>query len=285
MILLWCRIQRLFSTPAGAHKAKDATCYARSPVAGYDAHARSNIAGIRFQLLYGVLRTFDVYGDDHVAEVLLEGIEDVDVRRRPEGGVLKAARVDNTYMQVKHSKDPKTWSWLDHEHILDNFVAVYRLDREARFSLVTDFALRSELDEFSRYCAGKLGHLPPTLLQKVRSVATRAGLATAELPTFLRRITFERIHDGDLIAQLQAAVIRHFDVTAGNEALFVSHLVACAAGWASERMPIRQALLETERLRVAEWIGLGVENPAVRDRLIESPPDRIAEPRGRRRDR
>src|SRR5260221_10287393 len=104
----------------------------------------SNIVGIRFQLLYSVLRAFDLYADAPAGEVQFEGLEDVDVRDSREKA-LRGLNIGDTYVQVKHTGAPKTLSWLDHEKVLDHFIEVYLEHPNARFVLVTSLPVKSNL--------------------------------------------------------------------------------------------------------------------------------------------
>ncbi|MEZ4735024.1 MAG: hypothetical protein R3E79_48635 [Caldilineaceae bacterium] len=61
-------------------------------------HGAINIAGIRFQLLYSLLRSFDLYEFDDNATVQFEGLEDLDKR---------TLRAGDTYYQVKTSVSTK----------------------------------------------------------------------------------------------------------------------------------------------------------------------------------
>jgi hypothetical protein len=228
----------------------------------------SNITGIRFQLLYSVLRAFDFYADVPACEVQFEGLEDVDVRGTQEKA-LQGLSIGDSYVQVKHTGAPKPLSWLDHEKILDHFIDVYREHPDARFTVVTSLSVKSNLEDLVRYCHGQRANLPPYADQVVHTIAARSGLAAARLPAFLRRISFEHMSEDALLERLRIALIRSFDLTAGNELLYLSHLVDCATSWAANRVVLQKQHLETEKIRIQEWIGLGVENPATRDRLIQ----------------
>src|SRR5438874_512217 len=80
--------------------------------------------------------------------------------------------------------------------------------------------------------------------QVVHAIAARSGLAAADLPAFLRRVSFEHMSEDALLERLRIAVIRSFDLTAGNELLYLSHLVDCAIGWAANRAVLQKRHLE-----------------------------------------
>jgi hypothetical protein len=128
----------------------------------------SNITGIRFQLLYSVLRAFDLYADIPAHEVQFEGLEDVDVRSMQENA-LRGLSVGDTYIQVKHTGIPKTLSWLDHEKIFDHFIEVYLKHSDARFEMVTRLPVKSHLEDLVRYCHGQRESLPPYVDQVVHT--------------------------------------------------------------------------------------------------------------------
>ena len=75
-------------------------------------HGAVNIAGIRFQLLYSLLRSFDLYQPDSSTTVQFEGLEDLDKRTLHAG---------DTYYQVKTSTSVQGWSWFNKAKILDHF--------------------------------------------------------------------------------------------------------------------------------------------------------------------
>ncbi len=228
----------------------------------------SNITGIRFQLLYSILRAFDFYADVPVQEVHFEGLEDVDVRGTKEQ-TLQGLSIGDTYIQVKRTGASKTLSWLDHEKVFDHFIEVYLKKPHARFIVVTSQPVKGNLNDLAYYCHGQRENLPLHVDQKVRDIATRAHLDSSNLFTFLRRVSFEHMTEDDLLNRLRIAIIRSFDLNADNEPLYLSHLVSCATWWAANRVELRKQHLEAEKLRIQEWISLGIENLAVRDRLIK----------------
>lgn len=223
-------------------------------------HGAANIGGIRYQLLYSLFRTLELYRDSAPGEVQFEGLEDVD---------LRGLSVGNVYYQVKSSRSRKGWSWFERERILDRFIQAYLVDRSSRFVLVANFRFTDELERLASLRNGQLDGLPKSTRTKLSVIARRTGLPKSEITEVLRRVSFEHITESQLLAELRAALVRSFGLSAGNEELYLRHLFACVAGWASGRDVITRRHLEAEKLRVDEWIGLGRENPAVRDRLIQ----------------
>lgn len=78
-----------------------------------------NVAGIRYQLLYSLLRVFDLYQNDMAGEIQFEGLEDLDRKGFQQG---------DTFYQVKRSRSEQGWGWLNQQEILDHFIEVYKSD-------------------------------------------------------------------------------------------------------------------------------------------------------------
>jgi len=228
----------------------------------------SNIAGIRFQILYSLLRTFDLYADVPAGHVQFEGLEDVDVAGAKEQ-VLKGLNIGDTYVQVKLTGTSETLSWLDQKRVLDHFIEVYLKHRDARFVVVTSRLVKRNLEDLAQYCHGQRASLSPSAEEKVRKIAARAHLDVADIPAFLHRVSFEHMSEDELFDRLRIAIVRSFELNAGNELLYLSYLMGCATLWATNRAVLQKQHVDAEKIHVQEWISQGVENPAVRDRLIQ----------------
>jgi len=101
-------------------------------------HGAANIRGIKYQILYSVLRAFDLYADDNAyGSIRLEGIEDLD---------LLGLRLEDEYIQVKTSQEPWKWSQLksykNSKGPIENFLEIYRLNPNCHFVLVVNFQLK-----------------------------------------------------------------------------------------------------------------------------------------------
>src|SRR5437588_3654411 len=94
-------------------------------------HAAVNIRRIRYQLLYSVLRAFDLYREENVAAAIRpEGIEDVD---------LVGFHLGDEYVQAKTADDPWVWSQL--KKPLEGFLEEYRISPHSHFVLAVNFPL------------------------------------------------------------------------------------------------------------------------------------------------
>lgn len=223
-------------------------------------HGAINIAGIRFQLLYSLLRSFDLYEFDDNATVQFEGLEDLDKR---------TLRAGDTYYQVKTSISDQGWSWFNQAKILDHFVEAYQLDPTAKFVVVTNFQLKGDLEKLAIFCREKPTAIPQTLRTKLQKIATRHRIALTYLTALLHQTTFEHILESEIHQGLIRAVVHYFATKTGNEQLYLSRLFHCVVDWAAQRAVISRQHLEIEKLYVQDAIGLGKESPALRNRLIE----------------
>lgn len=223
-------------------------------------HGAINIAGIRFQLLYSLLRSFDLYKSNADATVQFEGLEDLDKRTLHAG---------DTYYQVKTSTSVQGWSWFNKAKILDHFLEAYQLDPTAKFIVVTNFQLKGDLEKLATFCRDKPMVIPPTLHTKLKKIATRHHIELTALAALLHQTTFESIVESEIRQGLTNAVIHHFAIDTGNEQLYLSRLFHCVVDWAAQRAAISKQHLEMEKLYVQDDIGLGKESPALRNRLIE----------------
>ena len=89
-------------------------------------HGAVNIRGIQYQILYSILRAFDLYKFQGLTGSLrLEGLEDVD---------LLGLRLDNEYIQAKSSQTP--WNWSKLKEPIKGFLEIQRADSQCNFLLV-----------------------------------------------------------------------------------------------------------------------------------------------------
>jgi hypothetical protein len=222
-------------------------------------HGASNIRGVRYQLLYSLLRVFDLYSDKAPEEVQFEGLEDVD---------LKGMRIGNEYCQVKSSRNDQSWSWLTREKIFDHFITVFQEDQNARFVVVTNFAFKSGLNILANFCNGQRPNLPKEVQQDINKLARKAGLNQRDISSFLKQVSFQRLSEEELLQRLHQSLIRAFAIDTGNHELYVSRLLSCAITWAADRQIVHRQEVEAERLKIQDWISRGIQNPAVLNRSI-----------------
>jgi len=219
----------------------------------------TNIAGIRYQLLYSVLRAFDLYQPDAPEVVAFEGIEDVD---------LQGLQFGNLYVQVKWSNNKQGLSWLKQKKLLERFAETYLLDSRAHFLLVTNFGFKGSLATFAQYCNRNRADLPGHLRKDLRRICQGAGLPQQAFGQLVRRISFQQLSEEQVLRGARAAIIEYFDVAAGNEELYLMVLFSEVADRAMRRTSLSKKDLEVMKLRIRERISLGPVNPAVQQGLI-----------------
>ena len=230
-------------------------------------HGAANIAGIRYQIAYSLLRAFDLYQLASNARVRLEGIEDVDVSgsRKVEA---PGFHIGSQYIQVKTSKHDWDWGRFAESKIISNFLPVWTVEPSAELLVVTNFGYAGKLAELVALCQGK--KVPSTKLKiSLRTLCERAGYLNVDLTELLKRISFEHIPDDELQIRTLAAIVRCFDLQTSNSGLFLLVLMTKFLDLAVERREIHRSDLEGIRLFIQEDIELGVENPAVRNGWIE----------------
>jgi hypothetical protein len=243
-------------------------------------HGAANVRGVRFQLLYFALRSFDLYDPElDAATIIGEGLEDIDLRR---------VRSGHEYVQVKHFGNPLDWSRI--AGVISSFQEVAAVDASGHFTLVTNASFAGEAASLNNHLKGRLSRAlqPPSLhaktlakLQRLFAPAAGPSSSARSAENFLARFRMVRITEDEVVARLYAAVIEHWGVTSGNEELFVLALVNELTSRSGNRLEVSRQDLETVRLRVEEHVARGPINPAVRDGCVSQ----LQFPRGEDRDR
>jgi len=227
-------------------------------------HGAVNITGIRYQLLYSVMRLFDLYLYPDSDYVQFEGIEDVDVRNKN----IKGLNIANKHIQVKGSRNKQGWSWLKQEKILDHFLEILQIDNDSHFVIVTNFQFTGQLLALANYCNSGISSPPESLVNQVKKYISDAKFQNIDARLFLSRLSFEYREESEIIDTIHQSCIQYFELQTAIEPLYFSHLIGCAVGWAANRVQVTRHDMEIERLRVSDWISLGTVNPAVQSRLV-----------------
>jgi len=195
-----------------------------------------------------------------VEQIQFEGLEDVD---------LKGLNIGNIYVQVKSSKKDQGWAWFRSERIFEHFFAVFKLQPNARFVLATNFELTGQLQALVTFCNGQSANLPLDLRKKLTKIVAPVGFDRRHVHQFLTQVSFEYVSQHDLRPRLRQACVHYFDIQVSNEDLYLSKLLECAITWAVNRAVVAKRDIETEKLRIQDWISCGPVNPAVLGRLIQ----------------
>lgn len=227
-----------------------------------------NIGGIRFQLLYSILRAFDLYGPDAPDAIQLEAVEDLDVRGNKRWEIKKLV-VSNQFVQMKTSKTPWEWGRFSSSGIVQNFLPVWASDPTAELLVVTNFSYKAGLDEFAKYCSGKRGGLSKKVNAKLEELCKKEGYPAIKPLQLAKQIRFIHVHENELLDQIKASIVKHFDLAAPNADLYYSVLMARFLDLAVQRKEVGRQDLESFRFSIQEDIDRGAQNLAVQNCWLE----------------
>jgi hypothetical protein len=221
-------------------------------------HGASNISGIRYQVLYSVLKSFELYDPDiQDARIRLEGIEDVD---------LLGFHFGNKFVQAKNYQKNFTWSLLDDP--LRNFIQAYQTDSSCSFLLVLGGPMGSELEiinDFPRIKDPKLNILKENL--KIRCKETRVSLQNAL--EVMERLEVISIPEYEIITKLRQTVAEKFQLNTDAVDIYICALTAQFLEWAKERKAIGRADIDKLRATVGEKISAEEQFEAFGKGLID----------------
>ena len=197
-------------------------------------HGAANIAGIRYQLVYSVLRAMELLQKNGPETIRLEGLEDLDVQGRRQVEQF-GIRLPNEYVQVKTSKRAWNWSRFADSNIVNSFLEIWLTDPSVRLLVATNFGYRDKLDELAKYCNGNRSSLSPGTRRDLAGLCRRAGYPNVDVEGFIRVLRFERIGEEDLRQRVEQAVIRAFDLAQPIADLYCLVLIARFLEGAAER--------------------------------------------------
>lgn len=221
-------------------------------------HGAVNISGIRYQILYSILRAFDLYvEDDEGVSIRLEGIEDVD---------LLGLRLGDEYVQVKSSRD--SWNWSKLKEPIRGFLQVYRVEPRCRFVLAVDFELRKDIGRLTQ-----LESLSPKersrVENKFRNLCHQVGAFTDETDGLASRLTIVSLPEKQIWEQLRPAVAEAFGLASEAVDTYISVLVAKFLDWAKNRKTVTRPDLDSVRAAVGEALARETEFQAYGRGLID----------------
>jgi hypothetical protein len=136
-----------------------------------------NIRGIRYQILYSLLRAFDIYNqEDSNVFLRLEGIEDID---------LIGFHYQNEYVQVKSAGS--SWNWSQLKEPLKGFLPVHRNNDNCIFVLTVGFLLDKDIQKLSQ-----LEILNPTENSRIKNafykLCDQVGYSKIESESLLQKL-------------------------------------------------------------------------------------------------
>lgn len=202
-------------------------------------HGAANIRGIRYQILYSILRAFDLYAEDGKASsIRLEGIEDVD---------LLGLRLGDVYIQVKTSQD--LWKWNQLKKPIQGFLQVYRADPYCQFVLAVDFPLRKDIAKLAQ-----IKSLSPKekkrIEDKFRNLCYQIEATTSEADGIASRLTITYQQEKKIWEQLKQTVTETFELGSGAVDIYILVLVARFLEWAKDRKTVTRTDLDNVRAEI-----------------------------------
>ncbi|TYQ23271.1 hypothetical protein PseudUWO311_23380 [Pseudanabaena sp. UWO311] len=203
-----------------------------------------NIRGIRFQILYSLLRAFDLYDvADGERYVRLEGIEDID---------LLGFFSENEYIQVKTSDKPWYWSQLGDP--IKNFLEVSRSANSAHFTLVVNFIPKTDIEKL--YQLSSLSTKDrEDITKKFHTLCNKEGGSTEESTNLLQRLRLLPISEKQIWEQLELKLLEAFNLGGEGISTYLSVLIARFLDWAKERKTIGRRDLENIRVEIGEALS------------------------------
>ncbi|MCX5806770.1 MAG: hypothetical protein NT010_12035 [Proteobacteria bacterium] len=231
-------------------------------------HGATNITGIRYQLLYSLFRSFDLYRDNPPDSIQLEGLEDIDVKghRKIELGGL---RILSQYVQVKTSKNAWDWDKFQASRIIENFYLIWQVEPASTLVVVTNFGFRGKLDEFVKFCNSQYKSLPTTITKDLHRILAKAGYYEIDVMKMSNQISFVRFSEEELLEATLASIVTHFNLTVPNTNLYLMVLLNKFLDMASRRETITVRDIENLRLFVQEQIEIGPTNLAIQNGSLE----------------
>jgi Cap4 dsDNA endonuclease len=236
-------------------------------------HGAVNIRGIKFQLLYSLMRLFDLYDESAPESISLEAIEDVDVN-----GIktvdLNHTFISNQYIQVKTSTKIWHWSNFKEKGIIENFLKVWKLDKSAEFLFVYNFECDPSLNQFIEFCNGINNTFPQgkkaeNISRDIKSICKNVGFDENEVSEFVKKVKFLKLSETEILEQIRKSVVKYFDLQTNNTNLYILSLTAKILNWAVERYEIKKLDLEQVKIFIQDEIDKGTTNLAVQNGWIE----------------
>lgn len=202
-------------------------------------HGAANFSGVRFQILYTVLRALQILAARDDVRLQPEGFEDLD---------LKGLRIGTHHIQVKYRSG--RWNWSDLPSPLANFVEVVRAsDAQRSFLLLVD----AEFDPFvSRLSSHLSGCEDQDIERRFRQLCRRNRLAAEETDILLDNLKIEAKSEHTVRNEIHQLLIAELGFSSDLGQVFLSALVAHVLDWAARRTSFGHVELEDLSRQVRE---------------------------------
>ena len=211
-------------------------------------HGAVNIRGIRYQILYSLVRAFDLYDQGECgASIRLEGIEDVD---------LLGFRLRDTYVQVKSAQSP--WNWAKLKEPISGFLEVLREDPNCHFLLAVNFQLTGDIGSLARFTQlrrAEQKRIGGAFKRLCRSV----GGTVTEADALLSRLQINSQTEDEIWQTLRREIADHFELGSAAADTYLLVLVARFLECAENRKTVTRLDLEEVRTKTGEALSRETE--------------------------
>jgi hypothetical protein len=211
-----------------------------------------NIRGIRFQILYSLLRAFDLYDvADEECYIRLEGIEDID---------LLGFSSKNEYIQIKTADKP--WNWAKLKEPIKNFLDVSRITENERFTLVVSFTPEKDIEKLYQLASQSTNDYKTLsikdredITKKFHTLCSEVGGKIEESTSLLQRLRLLPISEQQIWERLELKLLEAFNLGGEGISTYLSVLIARFLDWAKERKTIGRRDLENIRVEIGEALS------------------------------
>lgn len=217
------------------------------------------LMGYDYQLVYSCYKALE-FLDTENKSIKLEGIEDVDTF----SSILDDSMIVE-HIQLKHSKDKQDASFFD--SILSNFLEVYLTDKQNTnryFKLVYDMEIAK--GNLTKIITNKLdkGTIKfwTDKIDKIKADKSHWDWTNFDFQTFCKQLKFEKLSQIELEQKVSSLMIDKFDISTGNEKLFIDSLFYSVFQAAKNRRTITHSMLLEIVQSVKDDVARGIENPA-----------------------
>lgn len=217
------------------------------------------LMGYDYQLVYSCYKALEFLNCENKS-LKLEGIEDVDTF----SSMLDDHMIVE-HVQLKHSKEKQDASFFD--SILSNFLEVYLTDKQNTnkyFRLVYDMEIAK--GNLSKLIANKLDKTAiqfwTNKIDKIKEENPQWDWTNFNFQVFGKQLKFEKVTQNELEQKISCLMIDKYEISTGNEQLFINSLFYSIFQAAKNRQKITHPMLREIVQSVKDDVARGFQNPA-----------------------
>lgn len=212
------------------------------------------LSGFSYQFLYSCFLVLSTLDENTV--IRFEGIEDIDYYK------CEITSKTSLHIQLKFSTQKQDASFL--KDVLKNFLEVYLVNSSRQFKLVYDFEVaKGNLSKIFNY---NLDESSKSYWKKVIEDIKKENLLwnweVFSFDDFIGKLSFERRDKKDLYEVIEQLLIKNYDISTSNHAIFANALKVYCFEKMERRESINKIELETLIQNIKDDISKGPQNPA-----------------------